>query len=103
MYDGCLDTRYVYTYRCRINKHSSRCRLCFESTDPAPLISKLTQIYPAAANKNECSFIRPLALTFAMSVNIDIRGEGVRPTLKTSRMSVYLSDTGIGQSTFDTK
>ena len=30
-----------------------------------------------------------------MSVNIDIRGEGVRPTLTTSRMSVYLSDTGI--------
>ena len=30
-----------------------------------------------------------------MSVNIDIRGEGVRPTLKTSRMGVYLSDTGI--------
>ena len=29
-----------------------------------------------------------------MSVNIDIRGEGLRPTLKTSRMSVYLSDTG---------
>ena len=28
-------------------------------------------------------------------VNIDIRGGGVRPTLKTSRMSVYLSDTGI--------
>ena len=33
-----------------------------------------------------------------MSVNIDIRGEGVRPTLKTSRMSLYLSDTGIGQN-----
>ena len=30
-----------------------------------------------------------------MSVNIDVRGEGVRPTLKTSRISVYLSDTGI--------
>ena len=29
-----------------------------------------------------------------MSVNIDTRGEGVKPTLKTSRMSVYLSDTG---------
>ena len=29
-----------------------------------------------------------------MSVNIDIRGEGVRPTLTTSRMSVYLSNTG---------
>ena len=29
-----------------------------------------------------------------MSVNIDIRGEGVRPTPTTSRMSVYLSDTG---------
>ena len=29
-----------------------------------------------------------------MSVNIDIRGEGVRPTLTTSRTSVYLSDTG---------
>ena len=54
----------------------------------------LTQIYPAAANKNECLFIRPLALTFAMSVNIDIRGNVVRPTLKTSRMSVHLSDTG---------
>ena len=80
--------------RCRINKHSSRCRLCFESSDPAPLISKLTQIYPAAANKNKCLFIRPLALTCAMSVNIDIRGEGARPTLTTSRMSVYSSDTG---------
>ena len=30
-----------------------------------------------------------------MSVNFDIRGDGVSPTLKTSRMSVYLSDTGI--------
>ena len=30
-----------------------------------------------------------------MSVNIDIRGEVMRPTLTTSRMSVYLSDTGI--------
>ena len=38
-----------------------------------------------------------------MSVNTDIREEGVRPILKTSRMSVYLSDTGIGQNTFDTK
>ena len=36
-----------------------------------------------------------LRVTCAMSVNIDIRGEGVRPTLKTSRMSVYLSDTGM--------
>ena len=44
-----------------------------------------------------------LRVTFAMSVNISIRGEGVRPTLATSRMSVYLSDTGIGQNTFDTK
>ena len=30
-----------------------------------------------------------------MSVNIDIREEGLRPTLKTSRMSVNLSDTGM--------
>ena len=44
----------VMLYRCRINKHSSRCRLCFESFDPAPLISKFTQRYPAAANTNEC-------------------------------------------------
>ena len=35
-----------------------------------------------------------IRLTFAMTVNIDIRGEGVRPTLTTSRMSAYLSDTG---------
>ena len=84
------------SYRCRINKRSSRCRLRFESSGPAPRISKLTQRYPAAAHRNECLFIRPIALTFAMSVNIDIRGEGVRPTLATSRMSVYLSDTGIG-------
>ena len=76
-------------------KHWYRCWLWFESSDPAPLISKLTQIYPAAANTNECLFIRPLALTCAMSVKIDIRGEGVRPTLKTSRTSIYLSDTGI--------
>ena len=86
---------YCYYYRYRINKHSSRCRQYYESSDTAPLISKLTQRYPAAANENECLFIRPIALTSAMSVNIDIRGEGVRPTLKTSRMSVYLSDTGI--------
>ena len=83
------------SYRCRMNKHSYRCRLWFESSDPAPLISKLTRICPAAANKNECLFIRLLARTCAMSVNIDIRGRGVRPTLKTSRMSVYLSDTGM--------
>ena len=36
-----------------------------------------------------------LRVTRAMSVNIDIREEGVRPTFKTRRMSVYLSDTGI--------
>ena len=64
------------TYRCQINKHSSRCRLCIESSDPAPLISKLTQRCPAAANQNECLFIRPIALTFAMSVNIDIAKGG---------------------------
>ena len=34
-------------------------------------------------------------VAFAMSVNIDIRREGMRPTLTTSRMSAYLSDTGI--------
>ena len=42
------------SYRCRTNKHSSRCRLCFESSDPAPLISKLTQRCPAAANISKC-------------------------------------------------
>ena len=86
-----------------MNKHSSRCRLCFESSDPASRISKLMQRYPAEANIHECLFIRPIALTSAMSVNIDIRGEGVTPTLKTSRMSVSLSDTGIDQNTFNTK
>ena len=44
-----------------------------------------------------------LRVTYAMSVNMDIKGEGVRPTLTTSVMSVYLSDTGIGQNIFDTK
>ena len=52
-------------------------------------------LYHTIPYYTECLFIRPIALTFAMSVNIDIRGEGVRPTLKTSRMSVYLSDTGM--------
>ena len=69
----------------------------------APRISKLTQRYPAAANKHESIFIRPIALACAMSVNIDIRGEGVRPTLKTSRMSVYLSDTGRNNGSVDKK
>ena len=86
---------HQYYYRCLMNKHSSRCGLCLESSDPAPRISKLTQRYPAAADKNECLFIRPIALTFAISVNIDSRGEGVRPTLTSSRMSACLSDTGI--------
>ena len=66
----------IHCYRCRINEHSSRCCLCFESSDPAPLISRLTQRYPAAANKHDICFIRQIALTFAMSVNIDIRGRG---------------------------
>ena len=35
-----------------------------------------------------------LRVTFAMSVNIDIKEEGISPTLTTSRMSVYLSDAG---------
>ena len=34
---------------CEIN--TSRCRLCFQRPDPAPLISKLTPRYPAAADK----------------------------------------------------
>ena len=46
------------------------------SPDPTPLISMLTPRYPTAANTNECVFHRPIALTLAMSVNIDIRGGG---------------------------
>ena len=38
-----------------------------------PIPIKLTQRCPAAANTNECLSIRPIALTSAMSVNIDIR------------------------------
>ena len=34
-------------------------------------------------------------VTCAMSVNIDIRGGGVMPTFTTSRMSLYLSYTGV--------
>ena len=44
-----------------------------------------------------------LRATFAMSVNIDVRGDGVRPTLTTSRMSVDLSDTGISLNSFEIK
>ena len=77
-------------YRCLWNKHSSRCRLCFQSPDPAALISMLTQRYPTAANNNEWIFHRPIALTLHVSVNINIlRDGGSRPTLTTSRMSDY--------------
>ena len=54
----------------------------------------LTQRHTTAANKNKCLFHRPVAVTLPMSVNIDIRGEGVRPTVTTRRMSVYFTDTG---------
>ena len=41
-----------------------------------------------------CLFHRPIALTLRMSVNIYIRGDGASPTLTTSRMSDYFTDTG---------
>ena len=82
------------SYRCLWHKHSSGCRLCFQSPDPAPLISKLAQRYTTAANKHERLFHRPIALTLPMSVNIDIRGQGGSATLTTSRMSVYFTDAG---------
>ena len=40
-----------WPYRCRINKHSSRCRQCFESSDPAPPISNFMQRYPQQLTK----------------------------------------------------
>ena len=54
--------------------------------------------YPTAAYRNECLFRRPVALTLRMSMNIDIDigGERGSPTLTTSMMSVYLTDTGMG-------
>ena len=94
---GWLPIHHIW-YRCLWNKHSSRCRWCFQCPDPAPLISKLTPRYPTAANINECSFHRPVALTLPMSVNIDIRGEGGSPTLTTSRMNVYFTDTNNNHS-----
>ena len=60
-------SRLQQIYRCLWNKHSSRCRWCFLCPDPAPLISKLTPRYPTAANKHECLFHRPIALTLIMS------------------------------------
>ena len=77
--------------------------LVFSMSRPRSPNFKVDTKIPTAANKHEYLFHRPVALTFAMSMNIDIKREGVRPTLKTSRMSVYLSDTGIGQNTFNTK
>ena len=55
----------------------------------------LTQRHTTAANKHKCLLHRPIALTSPMSVNIDIRGAGVRPTVTTSRMTVCFTDTGI--------
>ena len=95
---------YMYTYRerekrcfywCLWNKHSSRWRWCFQCPDPAPLISKLMERCPTAANKNECLFPRPIVLTLRMSVTIDIGGDGGSPTMSTCRMSVYFADTGM--------
>ena len=43
---------------------------------PLPQFQSSCKDTPAAANKNECLFIRPVALTCTMSVNIDIRGKG---------------------------
>ena len=92
------------SYWCLWNKHSSRWRWClFQCPDPAPLISKLAERCPTAANQNECLFHRPIALTLHVSVNIGIGGNGWSPTLTTSRMSVYFTDAGIGQQAFKTK
>ena len=85
----------VSQYRCLRSKHSSRCRLYFQLQDPAPLVSMLTQRYTRAANQTTVFISQTDCTHLPMSVNIDIRGEGVRPTLKTSRMRVYLTDTGI--------
>ena len=43
-------------------------------------------------------FRRPVALTLPMSVSIDIRGQGGSPTLTTSRMNAYVTDTGSNDS-----
>ena len=63
-------------FRCLWKKHSSRWCWCSQWPDPALLMSKLTQIYPTAANNNECLFQRPVALNLGISANIDIRGWG---------------------------
>ena len=60
----------------------------------APLIPKLAEGCPTAANTNECLLCRPIALTLRMSVSIDIKGDGGSPTLTTSRMSDYFADAG---------
>ena len=76
--------------RRRWNKHS-RWHWCFQCPDPAPLISKLEERCPTAANKNECLFHRPIALTLRISVKLTLggMGDGGSPTQTTSRVNVY--------------
>ena len=81
---------------CEINTHLDGAGV-FQCPDPAPLISKLVERCPTAANKNECLCHRPIALTLRVSVNIDVRGDGVSPTLTASRMGAYFTDTDIAQ------
>ena len=88
---------YIYSnmwYRCLWNKHSSRCRACFLCPDPATLISKLTPRHPTAANRNE-RILQTDCTHFAhvREYHIDIRGDGGSPTLITTRMTVYFTDT----------
>ena len=68
-------------YWCLRNKHSSRWCWCFQCPDPAPLIWKLAERCPTAANNNEFLFHRPIAITLRMSVNMDILFLGRNLTL----------------------
>ena len=49
---------------------------------------------PAAANKSECVFIRPLHSHVPCPLTLTLGGRG-EADITTSRMSVYLSDTGM--------
>ena len=62
--------------------------------DPAPLISMLTPRYPTAANNHVC-FTGRLHSLCPCPWTLTLGGSGESPTLTTSRVSAYFTDTGI--------
>ena len=81
-------------YRCLWNKHSSRRRLCLQSPDPLPYFQSWRKDTPRQLTNTSVYFTDRLHSHWPCQWSLTLGRMGGSPTLSTSRMSVYFTDTG---------